>query len=292
MRAIHTSGALRSIVLTAAVTALTAACGSDGGTAARTATPAAPAASSAAAESPYCDVARRWGLHELVPFDDRDPAAFRAYWAAYVAFNKSAQESSPAKLRDEWDLNVDAITTRLTPVFEKYGFDTARLEAEGTDAEKALAQDPPADVAAAQATIHEYESRVCASEQPPAANVDFSGEEKSAQYCDAVAAADEMAGKAGADQELVRKLATDPEFLDLLRQQHDHAPAALQADADALYTFWTGEQLPLLAGRGYDMRSIILDGPQADREVLNSTAPRIRDHYARAAAYQQQVCNG
>jgi hypothetical protein len=233
-------------------------------------------------------------VDQLVPVDESDPAAVRPYWAEYLAFTGKARRLAPAVIRDEWILNDDAIRTQLTPVLEKYGFDPQRMEAEATDAEKAIAEQPPEDIQRAQAAIHRYESEVCAAEQPPAAdNVDFSTEQRATAFCEALAADDEMSAAAlaaGAKAEDMRKLATSAEFQAVIDKEHDTAPAVIKADADALYRYWKTRQLPLVAERGYDIRAILLEGPQADREVLQSTSREIRDHYARVAAYEERVC--
>jgi hypothetical protein len=283
---------LRVLVLAIGICILAAACGSDDKKTAAVAKPAA--ASSAEAASAYCDTARDWAVHELTPVDvEGDAAAARTYFAEYVAFNHKGREQAPAVIRDEWNLSAGAVDAQLVPVLEKYGYDLGRLMSEGSDAEKALLDQPPEDVQHAQDAIHLYESKVCAAGQPPAAEVDFSKEKKAAAYCQAVGADDEMTGKvlgAGADPEAIRKLATSKEFLAVLKKEHDNAPAVIKADTDAMYTFVQHQHLPLLERRGYDFRKILLDGPQADREILNSTSPEVRNHFARIAAYDEQVC--
>lgn len=281
----------RVLILAVGICVLTAACGSD---TKKTATAAkSSAAANAASESAYCDTAREWAVHELVPYDNSDPAATKTWFDDYLAFSQRAAGQAPAELRDEWTLNVEAISTQLIPVLQKYEFNVQRLMAEGSDEEKSLIDQPPESIQEAQAAIHRYESNVCASEEPAAAEVDFSSEKRAAAFCGAIEADNEMVGavnEAGMSPADVRKLATSKGFKDVLQKQRDTAPAVIKDDVEALDTFVQDKQLPLMAEHGYDIRKILLDGPQADREILQRTAPEVRDHYARVAAYEQQVC--
>ncbi|MEY2567646.1 MAG: hypothetical protein QOE35_2175 [Actinomycetota bacterium] len=281
----------RMLFLVIGICVLTAACGSETKKTA-TAKPAA-AASNAATESAYCDTARQWSVHEIVPVNEDDPVAARKYWGEYTAFNEKASGLAPAAIKDDWNLSVEAINNTLGPVLEKYNFEFARLEKEGSAQEKAIADQPPENVQQAQAAIHRYESDVCAAGQPQPADVDFSGEKKVVAYCDAIAANNDMVNKVfadGAKPADVRKLTTSKEFQAVIEKEHDSAPSAIKADRDVLYSFWKKMQLPLQAKYGYDFRKILLDGPRADRETLQSISPAVHDNYARAAAYEQQVC--
>lgn len=248
--------------------------------------------SGAAAESAYCDLARDWSWHERAPVDEGDPAAARPYWKEYLAFNAEARRLAPASIEEAWAANDLAVRTQLTPILEKYDFDKQRMIEQATDEEKAIAGEPSEDVQEAQASIHRYESEVCAAAQPAAADVDFSRQEKPTGYCDAVSADREMFGgalAAGAKEDF-QSLLTSKEYEAVVAQVRDTAPEAIKADADALYEHWRTKQVPMVTRRGYDIRAILIDGPQPDREILQSTSAEVRDHYARVAAYEEQVC--
>jgi hypothetical protein len=164
---------------------------------------------------------------------------------------------------------------------------------EGSDAEKAALDQPPENVQQAQAAIHRYESDVCASEQPSAAEVDFSGEKKAAAYCDAIAKNNEMVGEVfagGAKPDAIKALLTGKEFDAVLQAQRDNPPAVIAADVKALGSYWNERQVPTWETYDFDMRKAILNGKQADREVIQTTDPAIREHFARALAYEEQVC--
>ena len=42
----------------------------------------------------------------------------------------------------------------------------------------------------------------------------------------------------------------------------------------------------------HDIRRLLLEGTAEERAILQSTDPAIRTHYARVAAYEQQLCQG
>src|SRR3954470_1275675 len=149
-----------------------------------------------AAASPYCDAARHWAIHELVPVNDGDPAAFKTYWGEYLAFVDQGVRLAPKAINANWKL----VSTELQPftaVLTKYDFDVKALMEKGSDQEKSMTEPPP-DGKKAQDAIKSYESEVCGAMQPQAAAVDFSSE-KPGPYCDAVKTGNERAGKVIAD---------------------------------------------------------------------------------------------
>lgn len=283
------------LVLAVGMCIFTAACGdSDDDRTASTKTTSAkpPAASNAASESPYCNAAREWAVYELTPFDDGDPAVFRSFWQDYLDFIDKGTRLSPPPIHDDWAVYAAAVA-KQTPVMERFGYDKGRFEEQATPEEKALFESPGPEAEQALQAVLSYEALTCATGQPPAADVDFSGEEKAVEYCKAVEADKEMVDevrRAGMSADKVRALATSRGFLDIIDKELDTAPDVIKDDVEAVGTFIKEQQLPLLARRGYDMRRILLDGPQADREILQATAPEVREHYARVAAYEEQVC--
>ncbi len=282
------------LVLAVGLCILTAACGSDDKKTAASASATRSAAELAAAESPYCDAAREWAVAELTPFDDGDPAAFQAHWQQYLAFMDKGARLSPPPIHDDWAVYA-ATVAKQTPVMEKFGYDKGKFEEQATPEEKAFFEDPGPEVGQAFDTLLSYESLTCASGQPPAADVDFSGEKKAVAYCAAVAENNELNGElfgGGAKPADVRKMLESKDFQAVVDKQYSAAPEIIKDDAKALNAYWHDKQVPLTVERGYDFRKILLDGPQADREVLQSTAPEIREHYARVAAYEEQVCGG
>jgi hypothetical protein len=267
-----------------------AGCGGGGSKAASTTTTTAPPAE--ASESAYCDTAREWQVHELVPFDGSDPAATKKYVTEWVAFATEAEGQAPDELRTDWQLNRRALVDTVVPLFEKYGYSQARAEAEATDAELALFEEPPPDVAQAQDRIHAYEDSVCAAAQPEAADVEFTGA-GSKQYCEAVVASEEAADEVevgGMPAEEVRALVTSSDY----RAGQDaivaHAPAAIHDDVVAVREFDTSQWEPLLKRNNYDFVRVFLDGSQHEREILQHRVPEVSTAWARITAYDEQVC--
>ena len=80
--------------LTAALL-LAAGCGDDDANAGAPADDDAASAETTAADSPYCDVAISWAVHEMTPFDDTDPVAFEKYWSEHTAFEEDALATTP-----------------------------------------------------------------------------------------------------------------------------------------------------------------------------------------------------
>ena len=254
---------------------------------------AASTASSAgtAAESPSCDLARSWTLTEMNPVDESDPVAVEGYWTGYLDYLTQARDAAPEAVRDQYALGATAVEA-LVPVLDKYGFDYERVMGEGTDAEKALVEAPSAEVQAAQVEVLRYEGEVCAAQQPQAADVSFETEAPGA-YCEAIATNNEMVGQvfaAGVDPAEVREMMTSDEFEAAQDLALDNAPAAISDDVAVLDAYWREQQVPVWETYGYDLRTIMTEGTPLAREVVQSTAPEVRDHYARTLAYEEQVC--
>ena len=100
----------------------------------------------------------------------------------------------PEELAADWQLKVEAENETIDVVLEKYGYDVAAIMEEGTPEEQATFDAPP-DAAAAQDRILAYESEVCGTGFPAAADVSYEGEEPGS-YCELVAAQDEQAAEA------------------------------------------------------------------------------------------------
>ena len=183
-----------------------AGCGGDGDETAFTPVPGT--------ESAYCNAYRAWQVHELdggEGDEQSDAAALRKYWNEYLIFEETLLHEAPAEIRDEVAIKVSAIRTVMTPLMEKYGFDTERLRREGTVAERRLALGPPADVQKAQDVQHAYEDRVCGVAPPPAADVVFESDASSRAYCAALRTLNgrfEQGESSRFDPDVVRKLFT------------------------------------------------------------------------------------
>lgn len=271
--------------LAATISLLAVACGDDGGGGAEAIATTAPDP----AESAYCETAREWGIHELQPPDDSDPAAFRTYWEEYLAFTEAARAQAPEELGDAWQLKTEAEAELVTPVFEAHDYDLADLEANGTPEELA-GLEPPAEVQAAQAAILTYEADVCGAQQPPPANVSFDGEEPG-PYCDLVAAESERVSAVlgdGADPTALEALSDD--LVEGGQAIVDAAPAVIADEAAALADWTAGPQRDVLERHDWDLLAVIREGPAQDRAILQQTDPAIRDQYATVAAYEEQVC--
>ena len=107
------------------VALLATACGDDGRSSeSAEAAPAtaAPKAAASEAESDYCRNALEWQVHELVPFDESDPAATEEYFGDFVAFVDEATASAPGELADGWTLVSDTVHTVLVPILERYDY--------------------------------------------------------------------------------------------------------------------------------------------------------------------------
>ena len=246
------------------------------------------------AESAYCQTARKWSIHEInrAGVDDNDPKALRAYMVEYVAFIDEASAEAPASLADEWKASSEGFKTMVLPVLDKYDYDVERIAAKGTAEEQAVDQPPPA-VAEAQDTIHEYEAVVCGAGQPPASDEKFAGP-PSKEYCEASGSLNAAASEAITAEDspkAMKALLTGGDLTKLMAATEVAAPEEIKADVVALNK-WDREKKTLLTARyGYDIRRIVLEGTAAERAILQTTDPSIRDHYARVAAYEAQQCS-
>jgi hypothetical protein len=225
-----------------------------------------------------------------------DPVAFKKYWGEWMTFIDTATRQAPPELRDDWVLTYPDVQ-KFTPVLEKYGYDIARAQAEGTPAELALGKKldaPPApEQQRAIDTVKEYEGRVCQTAQPPAADVSFAGAKKNQAYCDNVEAGDEAAGEVAEQKwsvDAVRAFVTSDLFRSGLDQAQENAPAEIKADVLADVDWQRNQQVDVLEKYGYDVRKLFLEGTADDRAAFQRSDPRIADHYARTVAYEEQVC--
>ena len=245
----------------------------------------------AASESAYCDAAVDWAVHDMTPFDDSDPAEFRAYWEAFLAFEAVATDTAPDEIKADWELKVTAeADAGVTEVFEKYGYDVATMEASGTPEELAAFEAPP-EVQAAQDRILGYESAVCGSGQPQAADVSYAGEEPG-PYCELVAVKDELAADALASGDSAEVEAVFGELEQGADALIEAAPEIIEDDVVELAAWTTGRQRDVAEHFDYDLRAAMQDGTAQDRFDLNHADEEIREQYARVLAYEEQVCGG
>jgi hypothetical protein len=288
---------LRPIVLLVALTAL-AACGDDAPSASDTSDDSSEDAASTTSlagddpDGPYCRNALEWQVHELDPFDPSDPDALHAYFDDWVGSYETAAAEAPPEIADSAATADDALNDLLVPVLERYDYDVARMDAEGTPEEQALFDEPPADVQEAQEALHEYESRVCAAGQPAAADVTFTGAADS-PYCEASNAFDADFGEVidnGAQPEEVEAFMTDEANLERLATAHEIAPDDIAEDEEALDDYVIDVQLPVIASYDYDFGRLLLEASPEERQRFQYTDPAISEQFARVEAYSEQVC--
>lgn len=243
-----------------------------------------------AAESAYCDEAIEWSIHELEPFDETDPVAFRTYWEDFQGFEEAAVDTAPDEIKDDWELKVETENATISPVLEKYGFDLAAVEESGTPEEQAAFEAPP-EVQAAQDRILIYESEVCGAQQPQPADVSYAGEEPG-PYCELVATQDERAAEALAGGGPAEVEAVFDELEETSAALIEAAPEAIKDDVADLAAWTQGRQRDAAERHGYDFRAAMREGTPQDRADLNHADEEIRDQFARVAAYEEQVCGG
>jgi hypothetical protein len=286
----RTNPTCRTIRWTLAASLLAvAACGDDSSTDDASAT--TTTTTSEAATSDYCHQSIEWAIHELKPFDDTDPTAFRAYWDEYLAFRGASIAAAPAEIKSDWDLKVSAEEAAgITAILEKYDFDVAVMEEFSTPEEQA-AFEAPADAMAAQDRIQTYDNEVCGSRQPVAAHVSYAGEEPG-PYCELVAAQNEQASAALASGDPA-KIEAETDALEAnAAAVTEAAPDVIKDDVAALAAWTNGPQRAVFERFGYDLATAMRQGTAQDRADLNQGDPDIRDHFARVAAYELQVCGG
>jgi hypothetical protein len=281
----------RAVQLTfaAALLVTAASCGDDDAGDA-TAAPEPTAADTAdPAESAYCHVAIEWAIHEYTPFDDSDPVAFRAYWDEWTEFKKNAVETAPDEIKDDWVFRADTEDQILTPILEKYDFDTAVMMEKATPEEQAAFEAPP-NVQAAQNRIHGYESAVCAAEQPQPADVSYSGEAPG-PYCELLLAQNERNAEVFADGAKPADVeALGDEIAAQSTEVVEAAPAPIADDVAAIEQWTAGPQRDALERFGWDVRVLMRDGSVEDRAAFTYSDDDIREQFARALAYEEQVC--
>lgn len=249
---------------------------------------AAPA--EAAADSAYCNVAVDWAVHELTPFDDTDPEAFKAYWAEYKAFEEEALATAPEELEADWQLKIDAEDETIDVVLEKYDYDKAVMIEQATPEEQAAFEAPP-EVAAAQDRIHAYESEVCGAGTPAPAHVSYAGEDRGS-YCELVTAQDAEAEEALASGDPAAVEAFIASQAESTPAIVDAAPASIADDVVAVAKWALGPQAEVLEAHGFDFEAAMRDGSAQDRFALNYADEEVREQYARVIAYEEQVCGG
>jgi len=240
----------------------------------------------------YCDVAREWAVHEIAGVDGSDPAAFRKYWGEYLVYVHQARKLAPERIRDDWRVNATAVREILTPLLEKYDFDLNLLYEIASDEEKALLDEPPADVQRAQLDILRFEGVHCGAQQPLPADVTFTGE-KPGPYCKLVASDDKRVQalfQGGGHPADVMAYFLDRDRRKLDAKELAAAPEVIREDVRALVDWSAERQRPVLGRYGYDIRNLILDGSRKARAAFQLTDSEIRMHFARVAAYEQQVC--
>jgi hypothetical protein len=271
--------------LAATITVLAVACGDDSGGSSEVAAPAADDPS----ESAYCDAAREWAIHELDPFDESDPVAFRAYWEEFLAFEHAALDTAPPELADDWQVKIETEDATINPVLDRYDYDLAEMEARGTPEEAATLEAPP-EVQAAQDVIFAYEADVCGAQQPLPAEVSFEGEAPG-PYCELVSAEYERVSEVmGSGTEPAAIEALSDELIASGAEIVAAAPEVIADEVAALRDWQAGPQRDALERHDWDFIGLIREGPAQDRADFQQTDPAIRDDYATVAAYEEQVC--
>lgn len=259
---------------------------------------ALPAEQVAAFNSSYCVTAREWAVHELDGSADGayargGPAALKKWWSEQLAYLKTSLEQAPPELHDAEARVERAYRARLTPLFEKYGFDFKRIEAEASASENALAEPTPEEQKAQQA-YDLYKDRVCGyGNSPPPAHVTFTASAASKAYCKAAAAQQvglEKVASSGFDPEAFRTYVTSDGFLDALDAQDAAAPPEIAADVKTDNEWVRTRKLELLKEFDYDLRRLMLEGSAEDLAVFTYFDPAIVGHDSRVEAYVQQVC--
>lgn len=239
----------------------------------------------------YCKTARAWAVHELDPRHDEDPSWLETYWGEYLDFVATAKPTAPDAIRAPWQAYGAQIDAQ-TAVFEKYDYDMRAAEEKATPDEKKVFEEPSEEAQAAFREILTFEALTFDAGQPPAADVDFSGE-KPGGYCEALAADKDLFGavkEAGMPPEKVGEVVNSPEAKAVAQKMREAAPPSIKADVEAVIDWQMGRQRDVLADNDYDMRAILLDGSAEERQALQLTDQAVRTPFARTVAYEQQVC--
>ena len=266
-----------------------------GSSAAKTAAPAPTTTTPpSAADTPYCDTALRWQVHELAPVDDSSPTAMKQWAQDYAAYVKTAAGQAPPAIRADWARSRRGVEHTFLPLLEKYGYSMARLQTQGSTAEKALLDRPPPPIARAQDHIHAYDGTVCAATRPEPADLTFKGPAPK-RYCALVAADNRAADKVrtdGMQPEAIRALLTSRAYRARQRGFAEVAPNEISDDVATVLRFDAEQWDPLVARNGYDVQRLLLDGTPAERAILNYRSPAVSTASARVEAYDQQLCPG
>lgn len=251
-------------------------------------------------DSAYCHTYRAWKVYELENgegFDQPDPAALRTFWNAYLISEETMLQQAPAPIRDEVDVKVGYIRSRLTPLMEKYDFDLKRMHREATTAEQAaIFQAPPAEVQKAQEAAGVFEDRACGTApSPPSAEVVFEASASSRHYCAALSVfnseLDEIVSSRF-DPDVMRAFVTGDRFAEVLDGLDGAAPSEILADVVADTEWFRTRWTDVMALYGYDLRRIYVDGTPEELAVFNRTHPDVLEHTSRTTAYEEQVCEG
>jgi hypothetical protein len=292
MRGGSTCGRLgSSVVIVALVVAAAAGCGGDGDT-----TAFVPAPGS---DSVYCDAYRAWQIHELDGGEGPEqpsPAALRKYWNEYLIFEETLLHEAPPEIRAQVETKVSGIRTLITPLLEKYDFDAKRLQRDGTAAERALFEAPPAEIQKAQDAQHAYEDRTCGTQpSPPAADVVFEADSSAEPFCKALTTFDDELDKVASskfDPDVLRALVASDRFSEILDGLDETAPAEIETDVLADTEWFRTRWSDVVERYGYDLRRIYLDATPEDLAVFNRTHPAVVEHTSRETAFEAQVCGG
>ena len=239
-------------------------------------------------ESKYCRDALDWQLVDLDRSGDQT-----VYWTQYSAFLNKAMPVAPPPIEAPFARYADYNLKTFIPVLRKYHFDEKEFKkGNPTAAEKKIASGFPPKIEADFELIVRYESQVCGASIPRAADVKFTGN-KASVYCKDVREAEaafEPVRASGFDPLVAKAYWAGPKLRALFARQAKDLPAEIAEDAKVERAFTFDTQIPTIARYGYDLRRIIRDAPVTDRWAMNLAGPEIRDHEARIAAYQQQVC--
>lgn len=289
--------AVAGLVLAGVV--LLAGCAKDPGTVKAAEAPAGETAQSRFTgdpESPYCRAELRFFVADTFKqaIDDNDPVALKADFLGALTSLDEARSLAPADIADAWAVKAGIEHGSFAPMFEKYGYDEAKIRSTGSAQEKALLDGDPGAGEEADARIYSYDGQVCGMYPPPAADVAFTGD-ASSPFCMNEVKDQEEAGAffaAGADPEALRALYAGPSVAAYHETSGRTAPPEIRDDVIARNKFQADRAGPVLEKYGYDVRRVLLEGSAEERRVFNSDAPEIRDPVARVEAYQAQVCKG
>jgi len=294
----HRLAAPRLLALAVVLALVPAACGSDDSGDDSAASAAGATTTTTPVDDPdsdYCGTVREIAILEL-SFDEQeasDPAAFEAHLAEATGLLDTSLSQAPEEIHDDVVIKADAIETTLLPLLDRYGYDPDRITTEGTPEEQAILEEPPADVAAAQANIDAYGSRVCGTEPPPAADVVFEADASAETYCEVAGGVNETFGEISAslfDPAALEASVTNDDFRAGLDAYAAAAPEEIAADVEAFTEALRTPFVEVLERFDYDVRVLILEGTPEDRSALWYSGPTVAEHAARVTAYEQQVC--